>query len=232
MKLYTLTMTSTAKYVRVCVCDWLTQRQRELSEENRFAFLMLWILFSAHKEFNLSQFVGSSFSLTLPPLSTLDGITFNWSTEVCCKSRLMCDSHCVFLCVRYVCVSKCSRLLLLHFAAGCHSPYKMKYLMRFTCMLLHWITCYVYIFWIFVLLYFLFPRFSIIIIIFFLHLYSLFTYLLFCVSCYSSLFLAWSVYFIVVHNLFFVPNSRSRYGLICVYGVSVCVCANTQVFLS
>lgn len=36
--------------------------------------------------------MGSSFSLTLPPFSTLDGITFNWSTEVCCKLADVCQS--------------------------------------------------------------------------------------------------------------------------------------------
>lgn len=111
-RLYTLTTTSTRECLRARERE--RERRRETGEVNRFTFLMLWILFPAHKEFNLSQFVGSSFSLTLPPFSTLDGIRFNWSTEeLKCVSRLICVCLCKSIrvydcvCVCFFCYHRC-----------------------------------------------------------------------------------------------------------------------------
>lgn len=115
---------------RTWCCMSLSQAPENGSHTHTFRykhiFLMLWILFRSHKEFNLSQFAGLGFSSALSPSFYPYGDTFNWSTELC-VSRMMCRS---FFSVR-VCVCGNGLWMLLR---------KMEHLMRFTCLLCG-ITC-------------------------------------------------------------------------------------------
>lgn len=187
---------------------------------------MLWILFPAHKEFNLSQFVGSSFSLTLPPFATPDGIRFNWSTEV----GLYAFAYVFYL---YICVcvclkewkSVCARASFVTTVAGSPFPLENEIFNEiYLFVALNHLLCLYFGYVLVVLL-------SLV-----LSIQCHLVRLLSCSLCFAisfalwrshamSSFLAESVYFIVVHNLFFVLNSRSRYDpYVCLRGVSVCIC--------